>query len=143
MIKIHPNIIIGSPSELTQIINSVHYIINCSIALNNKLIHPNYINLNISQFNYGSLQILNSMFDFINLKIRLNQNIFLLCETGIDNSLIVGMFIMMKLHNSYFKNIYYQILNIYNNIKPYDFYAGLEYYEQYILNAKTNEMDIS
>ena len=76
MIKIHSNIIIGSPNDLTQLLNSVHYVVNCSISLNNLYVHPNYINLNIVNFSNDSLQILNSIFDFINWKILSNQNIF-------------------------------------------------------------------
>lgn len=143
MIKIHPNIIIGSPNELAQIINSVNYIINCSINLNNAILHSNYLNLNITQFTINSLKILNTMYDFINNKILLNKNIFLLCETGIDNSLIAGMFIIMKMLNLNYNTVYYKIATIYK-IKYYDCYSGLKYYEPYILNYNSGDkMDIS
>jgi len=143
MIKIHSNIIIGSPSDLAQIINSVHYIINCSTNLNNIIVHPNYLNLNITQFTTESLNILNSVYDFVNNKILLNQNVFLLCDSGIGNSLIVGMFFIMKLLNLNYYNTYYNIAT-YNKINSYEFYAGLTYYEPYIIkNGLGEKMDIS
>jgi hypothetical protein len=142
MIKIHSNIIIGSPNDLAQIINNVNYIINCSTNLNNAMLHSNYLNLNITQFTFESLKILNSMYDFINNKIILNKNVFLLCETGIDNSLIVAMFILMKMLNLNYNNVYYKITTIYK-IKSYDCYSGLKYYEPYILNNSEDKMDIS
>jgi len=142
MIKIHSNIIIGSPHDLAQIINSVNYIINCSASLNNLLVHPNYINLNIQQFTFNSLQILNSLFDFISWKISLNQNIYLLCETGTNYSLIVGMFVVMKLYNLSYSEVYYRLSSL-HNIGSYDFYSGLKYYEPYIIIRDTNnKMDI-
>lgn len=143
MIKIHSNIIIGSTNDLTHIFNYVHYIINCSINLNNLLVHPNYLNLNITQFTLDSLQILNSLYDFVNSKILLNQNIFLLCENGINNSLIVGIFLMMKLYKLNYADVYYQI-SARHSINSYDFYAGLKYYEPYIIGYKiSDKMDIS
>ena len=141
MIKIHSNIIIGSPSDLAQNINNIHYIINCSINLNNAIIHPNYLNLNIIHFSFESLNILNSVYDFIINKILLNQNVFLLCETGIEFSLIVGMFIIMKMLNLDYYNTYCNIANI-HKIKSYEYYFGLKYYEPYIYNCK-DKMDIS
>ena len=138
MIKIHSNIIIGSPNDLTQLLNSVHYVVNCSISLNNLYVHPNYINLNIVNFSNDSLQILNSIFDFINWKILSNQNIFLLCENGISNSLMVGMFFMMKLHVLNYNDVYYRIATI-HRINSHDFYSGLKYYEPYIIKCEVND----
>jgi hypothetical protein len=142
MIKIHPNIIVGSPSDLSSVLNSVHYIINCSINLNNLIVHSNYLNLNIQQFTFDSLQILNSVFDFINCKILLNQNIFLLCENGINNSLVVGIFIIMKLHNSNYNDVYNYMSTI-HQINPYNFYSGLKYFEPCIISKSIDKMDIS
>ena len=83
------------------------------------------------------------MYDFIIYKILLNNNVFLLCETGIDNGLIVGMFILMKMLNLNFNNVYYKIANIYK-IKSYNYYSGLKYYEPYILKyTSEDKMDIS
>ncbi len=143
MIKIHSNIIIGSPSDLAQIINSVHYIINCSTNLNNIMVHPNYLNLNIPQFTLESINILNSVYDFLNNKILLNQNVFLLCDTGINNSLIVGMFCVMKLLDLNYYNTYYKIAT-FNKINSYEFYSGLKHYEPYIIkNRAGDKMDLS
>ena len=132
MIKIHSNIIIGSPSDLAQIVNSVHYIINCSTNLNNMMVHSNYLNLNITQFTTESLNILISVYDFINNKILLNQNVFLLCDSGIGHSLIVGMFFVMKLLNLNYYNTYHNIATV-HKINSYEFYSGLKYYEPYII----------
>ena len=143
MIKIHSNILIGSPSDLTQIANSVHYIINCSTHLNNIIVHQNYLNLNITQFTAESLNILNSVYDFINNKILLNQNVFLLCDSGIGHSLIVGMFLIMKLFNLNYYNTYHKIATI-HKINSYEFYSGLKYYEPHIIKCGLGEkMDLS
>lgn len=143
MIKIHPNILVGSLHDLSQIINSVNFIINCSLNLNNAMTHPNYLNLNINQFSLDSLQTLNSVYDFVIGKISLNQNIFLLCETGIDKSLILGIFIMMKLYNLSYHTTYYNIAAT-NKINNYDSYSGLKNYEPYIGFCGSGEkMDIS
>lgn len=143
MIKIHSNIVVGSLNDLQNVINTVHYIINCSPNLNNLILHPNYINLNITYFTFDSLQILNSMYDFIKSKIFFNQNIFLLCENGINNSLIAGIFIAMKLYNLTYNNIYYPISSLYS-INSYDYYSGLKYFEPYIINYRpSDQMDIS
>jgi hypothetical protein len=143
MIKINPNIVVGSLNDLPNILNSVHYIINCSVNLNNLFVHQNYMNLNIHHFSIDSLQLLNSLFDFIKNKILLNHNIFLLCENGINNSLITGMFVAMKLYNLTYNEVYYKISIIYP-IHSYDFYSGLKYYEPYIQDYNlSDEMDIS
>jgi hypothetical protein len=140
MIKIHSNVVIGSTSDLNQILTHVHYIINCSTNLNNLFVHPNYLNLNITQFSIGSLQILNSVYDFINSKIQLNQNIFILCENGIGNSLIVGMFLAMRLYKLNYNQVYYQIATK-HSVNHYDFYSGLKHFEPQILNRDLDKMD--
>jgi hypothetical protein len=143
MIKIHPNIIIGSLSDLGQILGSVNYIVNCSTNLNNIISHPNYLNLNINQFTFESLQTLNSVYDFVFSKLVLEQNVFLLCETGIDKSLIVGLFILMKMHNLNFNSVYHNVANS-NKINPYECYSGLKIYEPHIIAFGSGEkMDIS
>lgn len=142
MIVIHPNIIVGSVYDLTANFNNIHYILNCSISLNNLLFHPNYINLNISIFNQNSIQLLNSIFEFIYGNIELKYNIFILCETGINNSLIIGMFIIMKLYKLKYNDVYNSIVKN-NIINSYYYYSGLIFYEQYILDKNNiDDMDI-
>lgn len=142
MIKIHPNILIGSPPELQQVLPSVNFIINCSMNLNNLIVHPNYINLNISIFNQETLTYLNNLYNFIVEKICSNQNIFLLCETGINNSLIIGMFIIMKMFNLNYNQVYYTIANS-HRINSYDFYTGLKFYEIHIISNFSENMDLT
>lgn len=149
MIKIHQNIIVGSINELAQLLNSVHYVINCSVNLNNSIVNPNYLNANIYNFSLQTLPTLNSIYDFVCGQIALGKNIYLSCETGLNQSLIVGMFIMMKMFNLNFYNVYLKICCT-NKINPYDYYAGLTNYEPYILNYSQNynrnndsKMDIS
>jgi hypothetical protein len=133
MIKIHSNIIVGSCDSLLQstILPHVHYIINCSTNLNNLIVHPNYINLGVDKFGFKTLRTLNSLSDFVNEKISLGNNIFLLCENGIGHSLVVGMFIIMKMHNINFDQVFNQLSASYN-INNYDFYSGLKRYEPFI-----------
>jgi hypothetical protein len=142
MIKIHSNIVIGSPTDLIQYIPYINYVINCSINLNNLFIDPNYINLNITKFDFSTLEILNKLVDFISYKISQNQNIFLLCENGINHSLIVGMFLIMKIHKINYNDVYYYLSSI-HQINNYDFYCGLKYYEPYIIvSAINHKMEI-
>jgi hypothetical protein len=148
MIKLHPNIITGSPTDLNQLSGSIYYIINCSINLNNLIIHQNFINANITKFDFETLNILNNIYNFIKSKILLNQTVFLLCENGLGNSLIVGIFILMKMYNMNCMSVYYEITK-FNIINSYDFYSGLKNYEPYIITSNnynffnTNKMDIS
>jgi hypothetical protein len=144
MIKIHPNIIVGSINELAQVLNTVHYIINCSVNLNNYMVHPNYLNTNIQKFSLETLPTLNSIYDFVYQQVSLGKNIFLCCETGTNQSLIIGMFIIMKMFNINFYNVFYKIFYT-NKINSYEYYSGLVNYEPYILsNTNTNDkMDTS
>jgi hypothetical protein len=140
MIKIHPNIIIGNPNELHGLLNSVTYIINCSINLNNLINHPNYINLNIDKFSWESFYTLNELYKFINGKIIYGNNFFLLCDTGINNSLVVGIFILMNIYKAKYNDIYYQLAYT-NKINSYEYYSGLVNFEPNIL--ANDMMDLS
>lgn len=144
MIKIHNNIIIGTPSDLQQLINYTTFIINCSPHLANLLNHPNFININITNPNLQEiLYLLNQTSEFIYNKISSNQNIFIMCDTGINNSLIVGMFFLMKLHNINYYSVYYNIASS-HKIHSFDFYLGLTHFEPHILKKiEENRMDLS
>ncbi len=142
MIKIHSNIIIGNLSDLQQLINNVTYIINCSPNFAKLCSHPNYLNLNINNPIHETLNILNQISDFMYNKIMSNQNIFLLCDTGINNSLIVGMFFLMKFFNINYQSVYHNI-TLFSKINPYEFYLGLAQFEPYILKSSCENMDLS
>jgi hypothetical protein len=143
MIKIHSNIIIGNLCELQQIITNVSYIINCHHNYSQLSNHPNYLNLIINNINYETLNLLIQVYDFINNKILLNQNIFLLSDTGLNESLFIGMFFLMKFHNANYQTIYYNIA-FNNRIYPYEYYASLTYFEPHILKLYIHEnMDLS
>lgn len=143
MIKLHTNIIVGSPNDLAFVFQTVNYIINSSPSLNNLINHPNFINFNINSFSFDTLQPLVNLAEFVKNKISLNQNIFLLCESGLLNSLILGMFIIMKFYNLDFDTVFQNISNTYH-IHPYNSYSLLKYYEPYILSYPNSEkMDIS
>ena len=142
MIKIHKNIIIGSLMDLQHLLNSVTYIINCSPTFSKLLSHPNYLNLNINSPSAEKLNTLNQVTDFINNKVLLNHNIFLLCETGLNNSLIVGMFFLMKFYNVSYNTVYHNIA-ITNRINPYEFYLGLTSFEPHIIKTTSENMDLS
>lgn len=143
MINLQTNIFIGTPHDLQNIIHSINYVFNCSTNLNNLINHPNYINLNINNFSFETLQYLINLSDFIYQKTLLNQNIFILCENGIGSSLIIGMFYIMKCYNLDYNYVYTYISKIYS-INHYDFYAGLKYFEPYIIkNTFGEKMDCS
>ena len=140
MLKIHPNIIIGNPYDLSLVLDKVNYIFNCSSNLNNLIIHQNYLNLNISSFSYDSLYPLLNLYNYINNILINQQNVFILCVTGINHSLVVGMFIIMKLYNINFDIVYHNIIQTYK-IGPYELYSGLKYYEPFIINNCDVSMD--
>lgn len=142
MIKIHPNVIVGNLSELQHALHEVTYIINCSPTYSQLINHPNYFNLNINNINHETLNILIQVCNFINSKILLNHNIFLLCDTGIGISLMVGIFFLMQYHNINYNTVYHNIA-IAHKINPYEYYLMLIHFEPYILKFSNESMDMS
>ena len=73
----------------------------------------------------------------------INNNIFILCESGIGISLIIGMFYIMKFFNLDYNTVYSNIAKNYI-INHYKFYSGLIYFEPYIIKSTFGEkMDCS
>jgi hypothetical protein len=141
MLKIHPNIIVGTPYDLSLVLDKVNYIFNCSPNLNNLIVHQNYINLTLVNFSYETLQLLLYLYNFIIDKIAYNQNIFILCETGINSSLTVGMFLIMKLYKLNFDYVYHNIAHS-HKIGSYELYSGLKHFELFIDDNSGEKMDI-
>jgi hypothetical protein len=138
MIKIHSNIIIGNFNDLQLLLPNVSFIINCFSGYSYLYNNPNFINVVNLEYN-TFLQLYN----FINYKILLNNNIFILCDTGKNISLIIGMFFLMKYHNLNFNTVYYNIA-YYNHINSYEYYSNLISFEPYILSPpQSNNMEIS
>jgi hypothetical protein len=142
MLNIYKNIIIGTPHDLSLVMNNVHYIINCSVNLNNLIIHPNFININLTMIDNNALNLLFDLYCFVKNKIFINNTIFILCETGINTSLFVGMYLIMKLCNLPFNDVYNIIVNAIK-IHPYNTYSILKYYENFIFQQTNNNMDLS
>ena len=110
MYQIHNNIILLPISEINILQNNqVNWIINCSESLNNYMIHPNYINLNIPYYNVESIQILHKAFEFICQRINLSENIVILCENGIAGGMLFSMFFLMKYYNLPFDTVFERI----------------------------------
>lgn len=86
---------------------------------------------------------MNQVYEFINNKILLNQNVFILCDTGLNNSLFVGMYFLMKYYNLNYHTVYHNIASS-NKINSYEHYLSLTLFEPYIFKLPiSNNMDLS
>ena len=110
MYQIHQKIILIPVNELNTLNpNHVNWIINCSNSLNNHMVHPNYLNLNLPFYNGESIQVLNKAYEFIIGQINLSKNIVILCENGISGGMLFTIFFLMKFHNLSYDIVYDQI----------------------------------
>jgi len=110
MYQLHQRIILININELNTLnAQQVNWIINCSHSLNNYMVHPNYLNLNLPFYNGESIQVLTKAYDFIINQINLSQNIVILCETGVAGGMLFSIFFLMKFHNMTYDKVYDQI----------------------------------
>lgn len=142
MIKIHTNIIIGNLIDLQNLINNTTFIINCSSNYQKLFEHPHFLNLNLHNPLYDTYSILEQVYFFISSKIVFNQNIFILCDSGISDSLTVGIFFLMKFYNMNYKTVYNN-LSLHYKINSYNYYSKLVNFEKHIKLYKNDDMDLS
>lgn len=131
MFCLFSNILICSLEDLNFLnISNFSYIINCSNKLNNYIVDPNYINLNIDIINYSCVNLLNQVYNWLEQNIQ--NKIIILDETGLDNGMYLCIFILMKFLNKSFVDVYDELSKL-TKINDKNNYISLEYYENYII----------
>jgi len=113
-------------------LTNFNYILNCSINLNNLIISPNYINLNLNQPIQNLIPYIIQSLEFILNCLNNKNKIILLDETGKDDSIIVGIMFLMKIYNKNFNSIYDSISN-YTQIHPKEYYSSIMNIEYYLI----------
>jgi len=78
-----------------------------------------------------------NLLDFIYNCYVSGFKIILVDETGIDNSMFIGIMFLMKLHNKNFDTIYSSI-TMCKNINPKEYYISISSIEYYLLNNISN-----
>ena len=124
MFCIFNNILICSINDLQLLnINNFNFIINCSLEYNKLFENPNYINLNIKEFNIFNID---SLFNIINFIIKnINQKIILLDENGKNNAMVIGLYLFMKYYKINFSYAYDNIKTLTElNNKNYYFFLN-------------------
>jgi hypothetical protein len=143
MFCLYNNIYICGINEVPVFnLNNFNYIVNCTNNNYNTILNitqnsTNYATIDLSYFN---LFVLNNFYSFVQ-SINSNTKILLVDENGISNASIVGIFLLMKLHNSKFSNIY-NSLKLTVNLNTYFYYNNLVIYEQQIINKNTTNQNI-
>ncbi len=108
MFCLFSNIYVCSSSELNYLnLSNFNFVINCSKKLNGLYSSPNYINLNIDNFTKENLNILSDMYTWIETNFLSNKFI-ILDDTGLDNAMIVCLYIVMRISNQGFNIVYDQ-----------------------------------
>jgi hypothetical protein len=136
MFCLFSNILICGIEDLNCLnISNFSYIINCSNKLNNCIVDPNYINLNIETINYSCINLLNQVYNWLEQNIQ--NKIIILDETGLNNAMSVCIFILMKFLNKSFVDVYNELSTL-TKINDKNNYISLEYYENYIIKKNFN-----
>jgi hypothetical protein len=108
MFCLFSNIYICSSTELNYLnLSNFNFVINCSKKLNALYTSPNYINLNIDNFTKENLNILSDLYTWIETNFLSNKFI-ILDDTGLDNAMIVCLYMVMKSSNHGFNIVYDQ-----------------------------------
>lgn len=140
-------------NELNSLnLNNFNYILNCSTNLNNLIVSPNFINLNLSQPIENLISNINQILNYILDCLNNNLKIILLDETGKDNSISIGIMFLMKLYKRNFNSIYDSFTN-YTQIHPKEYYSSIINIEYYLIGfgnsipinniLKTNSLTIN
>ena len=108
MFCLFSNIYVCGSSELSNLnLSNFNFVINCSKNLNSLYSSPNYINLNIDSFTKENLNILNDLYTWIETNFVSNKFI-ILDETGLDNAMIVCLYLVMRSSNQGYDAVYEQ-----------------------------------
>ena len=134
MFCLFSNILICGLKDLEYLnISNFTYIINCSTKLNNCIVDPNYINLNIETINYSCINLLNQVYNWLEQNIQ--NKIIILDETGLDNAMCICIFILMKFLNKSFEDVYNELVKL-TKINNKNDYISLEHCENHIIKKK-------
>lgn len=111
MFCLFSNIFVCSYDEINLLnVNNFNYIINCSLKYNSLLQNENYLNLDIDTFNSSNLTKLFEVYTW--LEQRLNSKIIIFDETGLDNSIFITIYFMMKYNKTNFSTSFDNIVKI-------------------------------
>ncbi len=131
MFCLFSNIFICGINELSLLnLANYNYIINCENKFNNMITSPNYINLNIENFNEGNFNLLSDIYTWIENNCT-NNKIILLDETGQSNAMFLGLYLIMRSKNENF-------ISVYTNTIKYTNLLDINYYK--LLAQKENEI---
>ncbi len=131
MFCLFSNIFICGINELSLLnLANYNYIINCNNKFNNMITSPNYINLNIENFNEGNFNLLSDIYTWIENNFT-NNKIILLDETGQGNAMFLGLYLIMRSKNENF-------ISVYTNTIKYTNLLDINYYK--LLAEKENEI---
>ncbi len=110
MFCIFSNIYICGINELNILnLSNFGYIINCCSKYNNLYNSPNFINLNDENLLVKNrLELYDTMYKW--LETNFQSKIIILDETGLDNGMLICMYILMRAQNNQF-NIVYENVN--------------------------------
>ncbi len=131
MFCLFSNIFICGINELSLLnLANYNYIINCENKFNNMITSPNYINLNIENFNEGNFNLLSDIYTWIENNFA-NNKIILLDETGQGNAMFLSLYLIMRSKNENF-------ISVYTNTIKYTNLLDINYYK--LLAQKENEI---
>lgn len=123
MFLINNSLYVGSINELNVINNNnINYIINCSTNLTLAYNDINYSTLDLYKFHNNTLYILNELHIFIDKQVSQKRNVYILCDSGKNISMFIGIFYVMNKYklsfNYVFNYINSQITLDYNYFLP-------------------------
>lgn len=106
MFCLFSNIYVCGSAELSNLnLSNFNFVINCSKKLNSLYSSSNYINLNIDSFTKENFNILNDLYTWIETNFVSNKFI-ILDDTGLDNAMIVCLYLVMCSSNQGFDTVY-------------------------------------
>ena len=142
MFCLFDNIYFCGINELNSLnLNEIHFILNCSSNLNNLVLNPNYINLNLFQPINELIGYINNLLNFIFDCLTKKYKIILLDESGKDNAIYIGIMFLMKYYKQNFENIYNSLSN-YTTIYPKEYYNSISNIEYYLIGLNSQNQSV-
>ncbi len=99
------NIYICGLNELNLLnLSNFTFIINCSKKFNTLIQSPNFLNINEDTFNLKNFELLEQIYQW--LEKNYQSRVIILDETGLDNAMLICIYIIMKSSNTSFHLVY-------------------------------------
>lgn len=109
MFCLFSNIFVCGIQDLNYLnLANFNYIINCENKFNTCITSPNYINLNIDNFNQSNFNLMSDVYTWVENNFN-NNKIILLDETGLGNAMILAIYLIMRSKNEQFNTVYTNI----------------------------------